>query len=177
VHNTAFGLFTRHEGTVYLIGEHVRNKWTVRQHAEAIQALCARLGVGLPSQIVAGHDVFSNRGDSAGKTIAEQYADYGILFERAAIDRINGAAALMERLGNPEAQQPITFQAFTSCPRTIAQVPAMVHDPRRPEDVLKVDSDAEGNGGDDCYDMLRYGLMVTPDMDVGALMQGAVRGW
>jgi hypothetical protein len=44
---------------------------------------------------------------------------------------------------------------------TIATIPAMQHDPRRPEDVLKVDSDAQGVGGDDAYDMLRYGLMVV----------------
>ena len=37
----------------------------------------------------------------------------------------------------------------------------MQHDPRRPEDVLKVDSDSSGDGGDDAYDMLRYGLMVA----------------
>jgi len=35
----------------------------------------------------------------------------------------------------------------------------MQHDPRRPEDVLKVDCDEEGNGGDDPYDTARYGLM------------------
>ena len=159
VHNTAFGVFTRNEGRVYLIGEHVQNKATVAQHAGAIKALCARLGVALPSQIVAGHDVFSNRGDSQGVTIAEQYAQHGIALERADIDRINGAAALMERLGN--ATQPPTLQLFQTCHRTIATVPAMVHDPRRPEDVLKVDSDAEGNGGDDAYDMLRYGVMLA----------------
>lgn len=160
-HNTAFGLFARNDGMVYLIGEHVQNKWSVQQHADAIKALCRRVGVPLPGQIVAGHDVFSNRGDSQGLTIAEQYAQHGITLERADIDRINGAAALMERLGNAEAKQPPTFRAFDTCPRTIATIPAMQHDPRRPEDVLKVDSDAQGNGGDDPYDMLRYGLMVA----------------
>jgi len=156
VHNTAFGLFTRHEGIVYQIGEHVQNKQTIRAHAEAMHALCARVGVAMPRQIVAGHDVFSNRGDSAGKTIAEQYADYGIVFERADIDRINGWAAIMERLSDPP-----TLKLFTTCHRTIATLPTLVHDPRRPEDVLKQDSDADGNGGDDAGDMLRYGVIVA----------------
>jgi len=35
-------------------------------------------------------------------------------------------------------------------------MPALQHDPNRPEDVLKVDADEEGNGGDDCADALRY---------------------
>ena len=30
------------------------------------------------------------------------------------------------------------------------------HDPTRPEDVLKVDSDDDGSGGDDAADALRY---------------------
>ncbi len=32
----------------------------------------------------------------------------------------------------------------------------MQHDPNRPEDVLKVDADEEGIGGDDAGDALRY---------------------
>ena len=164
VHNTAFGVFTRNEGTVYLIGEHVQNKWTIAQHTNGMRGLLARLGI-TPNRlrpIVAGHDVFSQRGDSQGKTIAEQYADYGFTFERADIDRINGASAMLERLGNPEAAQPPTFKVFSSCPRTIATIPNMVHDPRRAEDVLKTDADSDGNGGDDAYDMVRYGLMASP---------------
>ena len=35
----------------------------------------------------------------------------------------------------------------------------MEHDPHRPEDVLKIDTDDEGNGGDDYYDGFGYGLM------------------
>jgi len=36
----------------------------------------------------------------------------------------------------------------------------MQHDPHRPEDVLKVDCDEEGVGGDDAADCLRY-LVAT----------------
>jgi hypothetical protein len=41
-----------------------------------------------------------------------------------------------------------------------AGVPSLQHDPNRPEDVLKVDADEDGVGGDDCADALRY-LMAT----------------
>ena len=34
------------------------------------------------------------------------------------------------------------------------------HDPNRPEDVLKVDADDDGNGGDDAADCPRY-LLAT----------------
>ena len=39
-------------------------------------------------------------------------------------------------------------------------LPALQHDPNRPEDVLKVDADEDGVGGDDTADALRY-LVAT----------------
>jgi hypothetical protein len=42
------------------------------------------------------------------------------------------------------------------CRRLIETLPALQHDPNRPEDVLKVDADDDGNGGDDAADALRY---------------------
>ena len=44
--------------------------------------------------------------------------------------------------------------------RLLDCLPAMQHDPNRPEDVLKVDADEEGVGGDDAADALRY-LIAT----------------
>jgi hypothetical protein len=38
--------------------------------------------------------------------------------------------------------------------------PALQHDPNRPEDVLKVDADEDGVGGDDAVDARRY-LVAT----------------
>jgi len=39
-------------------------------------------------------------------------------------------------------------------------LPSLQHDPNRPEDVLKVDADEDGVGGDDAADALRY-LVAT----------------
>jgi hypothetical protein len=41
-------------------------------------------------------------------------------------------------------------------------LPALQHDPNRPEDVMKVDADEEGNGGDDAADCLRYLVATRP---------------
>jgi hypothetical protein len=162
-HNTAFLVFTKNDGIVYLIGEHIGNKWLPAQHAQAMGGLLSRLDIvgARLRPIVAGHDVFQQRGDDMGQTIADKYKALGFAMEPATIDRINGAAELMTRLGDPSAALPSTFVVFDTCARTIATIPNMVHDPRRPEDILKVDADAEGNGGDDAYDALRYGLMVV----------------
>jgi len=50
--------------------------------------------------------------------------------------------------------------------------PAVHHDPNRPEDVLKVDADEEGVGGDDAADALRY-LVATKSRTVRV---GKLRG-
>jgi hypothetical protein len=39
-------------------------------------------------------------------------------------------------------------------------IPALQHNPNKPEDVLKWDVDDEGSGGDDPADAARYGLMA-----------------
>ena len=81
---------------------------------------------------------------------------------RANVDRVNGAARLLDLLGDPESSPaiPPRLSVFTTCPHFIEQIPAMVHSPTRSEDVLKVDCDDQGRGGDDAYDAGRYGLMV-----------------
>lgn len=171
-HPTAFALFARdNDGKIYQIAEHVQNGWLVPQHCKAIRRQAALCGVDFRriKPIVAGHDVFQQRGSADGKTIADQYRDavdpdtgapIGFPLEKATIDRVTGAQELLARLGNVEVNIKPTLQIFNTCKRTIAAITRMVKDPRDPEDVKKVDADINGDGGDDAYDALRYGVMV-----------------
>jgi hypothetical protein len=160
-HNTAFGLYTKHDGTIYKIGEHVQQKWLPSQHATAMDSLCERLDIAKAriTKVVAGLDVFQSKGDANGQTIAKQYEALGWRFVAASVDRITGAQELLTRLGNADANLPPTLKIVDTCVRTIATIANMVHDPNRSEDVLKVDADSNGRGGDDCYDETRYALM------------------
>lgn len=60
----------------------------------------------------------------------------------------------------------------STCGRLVETLPAMQHDPHRPEDVLKVDCDEDGAGGDDAADCLRY-LVATKSR---AISQRKLRG-
>jgi len=42
----------------------------------------------------------------------------------------------------------------------VEYLPTLQHDPNRPQDVLKVDADEDGVGGDDAADCMRY-LVAT----------------
>ena len=55
---------------------------------------------------------------------------------------------------------PPTLFIHQRCKRLIETLPVLQHDPNRPEDVLKVDADEDGIGGDDAADALRY-LVAT----------------
>jgi phage terminase large subunit len=114
-------------------------------------------------RFVAGADVFSRQSD--GTTIAAQYAKHGIALRCANTDRVNGWVEVMQGWGDAENGIRPTLFIHQRCGRLIETLPALQHDPNRPEDVLKVDADEEGVGGDDCADCLRY-LVATKSRTV-----------
>jgi len=174
------------DGNVFIVDEHAQRLWLPERHAKSIEAMLARhkvsaafgirggyprLTMRTPEEIpqrpltlsdlerfVAGVDVFSRQSD--GTTVAEQYRRAGIRLSPANTDRINGWAEILSRCGDVDAGLRPRLFIHKRCARLLDCIPAMQHDPNRPEDVLKVDADEEGVGGDDAADALRY-LIAT----------------
>jgi hypothetical protein len=121
-------------------------------------------------RFVAGADVFSRQSD--GTTIAAQYSKLGINLRVANTDRVNGWAEILTRFGDIEAGIRPTLFIHKRCGRLLETLPALQHDPNRPEDVLKIDADEDGIGGDDAADALRY-LVATKSR---AVTQRKLRG-
>lgn len=148
---------------IYVVDEHAARRQLIRENAEGIQAMLERNGSPWIRSFVAGHDVFAERGTEL--TIAEQYAQYGFILTPAKTDRINGAGRISELLGKPmpetgEERIDPRLYIFNRCTKLTECLPQMQHDPARGEDVLKIDCDPDtGEGGDDPYDALRYGVM------------------
>lgn len=166
VHPTVVHLFARDgDGMTYVVDEHCQAGWLVKRQAEAIKAMFSRNDVhyGRLEKFVAGADVFARKGNSE-TSIAQQYEQHGLKLEPANMDRINGAAQLLDLLGDVDAGQAPRLKVFSRCARLIECIPTMQHDPRRPEDVLKVDADEDHVGGDDAYDAARYGLMELDNL-------------
>jgi phage terminase large subunit len=159
-HPTVFQLFAKYDGVIYVLGEFWQRKQLPKTNSVGIKQLIKSFDLNpatLP--IFAGHDVFAHKGDEQGKTIAEQYKPEGLILKHANIDRVNGAAEVLQLLGDEDNNIKESIYVFDTCKRLIEQLPNMQHDPNNPDDVLKVDIDEDGNGGDDCYDTLRYGVM------------------
>lgn len=161
-HPTVVYLFSKYDGKKQIIDEHWLRHALVPRHVEDIENMLKRHGLKLTDikEFFAGPDVFAKRGNESGKTIADEYADLGVKLIPANTDRIAGAAYILKLLGSPLGTPPIAPQLEISdrCVKLIECLPAMQHDPHRPEDVLKVDIDEEGNGGDDPFDCAKYGL-------------------
>ena len=158
-YTAAYLLAQDDDGTVHVAAEHGERRWLPERHTAAFAGMLGRHAVGRSrlEVIAAGHDVFSPK--HTGSTIADDYGALGWDLSRANVDRVNGAAEVLRRLGDPDAGIDPTILISPSCERLIECLPSLEHDPHRPEDVLKVDCDAEGRGGDDWYDAFRYGLM------------------
>jgi hypothetical protein len=148
------------DGNIFVVDEHAQRLWLPQRNAAGIKAMLARHGVA-PDRLkrfVAGADVFGRQSD--GTTVAAQYAGHGLTLRAANMDRVNGWAEVLQKFGDVEAGVAPTLFIHRRCGRLVETLPALQHDPNRPEDVLKVDADEDGVGGDDAADALRY-LVAT----------------
>jgi hypothetical protein len=159
----AYTLARSNDDNIYVITEHVANQTPITVHAQAIKQMLADIPGG-PFQLshlrsfVAGGDVFAETRKDKG-TVAKDYLAEGINLRMANTARVQGAQEIQKRLGDPRFGIEPSLFIFNTCHRLIECLPNMQHDPRRQEDVLKVDADVNGDGGDDEYDALRYGIM------------------
>ncbi len=55
------------------------------------------------------------------------------------------------------------YRDFLDGTRLVDWLPSLPHDPSRPEDILKVDPDDDGVGGDDAADALRHLVVPKPN--------------
>ena len=149
------------DGNIFIVDEHAERLWLPQRHAAAVKTMLARHKIGERKmsvedlkRFVAGADVFSRQSD--GTTIAAQYSKLGITLRCANTDRVNGWAEILQRFGDVEGGVKPTLFIHKRCGRLLETLPSLQHDPNRPEDVLKVDCDEDGIGGDDAADVLRY---------------------
>ena len=153
------------DGNLFVVDEHAERLWLPQRHAPAIVAMLARHSISnrrleIPDlkRFVAGADVFSRQSD--GSTVASQYGKLGVTLRPANMERVSGWAEILHRFGDPANGVKPRLFIHERCARLVECLPALQHDPNRPEDVLKVDCDEDGTGGDDAADALRY-LVAT----------------
>lgn len=106
-------------------------------------------------------DAWTNKGHT-GPTVAEDFDDAGIYWDKADNDRLNGLYQCHLRLRDPGEDRrgnqirPM-FVVFDTCTKFIETVPPLQHDKNDPEDV-----DKSEEVEDHSYESWRYGCMSRP---------------
>lgn len=191
-HPWCFGLFTVNEdGVIYLVETFHGRRDTAPQIAQKCREYMeAKDHIPIsPGQLIsvqAGHDTFAtqrSRGDDTPHR-AEAMLDEGFPVRRANIDRVHGLNTLREYLswknrGPDDSPGDPALYIFDTPgnQRTFGCLESMTTDPDNPEDVLERDADDFGEGGDDPYDMIRYGVASRPSRPGSTFTQKEPRAW
>lgn len=184
-HPWAYGLFAYSEdGDLYLVESVIGRRLLDQEICDRIHSVLDELvvespatgetyemGYMLPRVTAAGHDCWSEirSRSEQGPTTYDTFVSNKIPLVQANISRVDGLKTLRnyvawrKRGANGEDGRPRFFIFDTDTNRKVyACLEGMISDPDNPEDALKVDADEDGEGGDDPYDMVRYGAMQRP---------------
>lgn len=150
------------DGTIYTFHELAHRKQYPATVAADIHETLKLYGLQFEDLLTftAGADVFNRTGLSQ-YTIEEQYRNAGVSLSPAETSpgsRIGGAQHMARLLGDPDRGLAPQWYVTERCPRLADCMPYLEVDPNNGEDVLKVNADSEGTGGDDPYDAARYGI-------------------
>ena len=163
-HPTAFCLCCEDEdGNVFVVAEYGASNTLIEEHAANIRDLCAlhNLDVGDLEFIAAGKDCF--RVDKDGSTVATEYQERGILLTPTQIDRVNAWSQVAEVFGDIQHQIKPRCFIHKNCVNLIQQIQCAQSDPKKPNDILKMNASSEGDGsdGDDYLESARNSLVMA----------------
>lgn len=159
------------DGNIYTFHELAHRKYYPEEIAVDLARVLEQYRISLDDfrGVWVGVDAFAETGRGK-KTIAQEYIERGFTMFRADVSpgsRIRGAQQVARLLGNPERNIDQQLYITRNCERLIETLPAAQRDPNHMEDILKVNCDENGVGGDDSVDALRYGLYRPNIANVG----------
>ena len=162
-HPTTFVLACETEdGDVFIVAEYSEAGTLIEEHAANIRDICSLQGLDVADLefIAAGKDCF--RVDKDGSTVATEYLTRDINLTPTHIDRINAWSQVAELFGDISHQiRPRCF-IHKNCVGLVQQIQSAQCDPKKPNDILKMNADPEtGEGGDDLLEGFRNCIVMA----------------
>lgn len=162
-HPNAFVLCCEDEGgNIFCVGEYTASNTLIEEHAANIRDLLAlhNLEVEDLEFIAAGRDCF--KVDKDGSTVATEYQERGIQLTAVHIDRINAWSQVAEVFGDIQHQIKPRCFIHKNCAELILQIQSAQCDPKKPNDILKMNANPEdGSGGDDVLEGFRNSIVMA----------------
>lgn len=157
------------DGDVYVIAELAHRKLHPKEIAPDIHNMFVQFGITVNhlDYFKVGTDAFQQRAGQP-ETIADQYRDENIIMTAADMSpgsRVTGWQKISRLMGDPRNEKPSRLHISRDCTMLIETLPYLQRNPNNSEDVLKVDTDDEGRGGDDPGDGLRYTVFDLESVD------------
>ncbi|HYL22482.1 MAG TPA: terminase family protein [Gemmatimonadales bacterium] len=164
-HPWSFGLYAVSEDGTLVCVDSIRGFH--QNDYDIAQTIKQCVGDRPMAEIVAGHDCWAQQRAHVvipGPTVADLFMGLQLYLVQADIDRVNGYRQVRTRLqGPPPHDEPqLVFFDTPGNRLVMAGLERMVTSERNLEDVLKVDADPYGEGGDDDYDQVRYACSHRP---------------
>ena len=149
------------DGDMFIVGEYLASSTLIEEHAANIRDLLALHGLDVMDLdfIAAGRDCF--RVDKDGSTVETEYRERGIMLTPVQIDRVNAWSQFAEKLGDPGKQIRPHLFIHKNCQNLISQISCAQCDPKKPNDVLKMNANEDGEGGDDALESCRNLLVMA----------------
>lgn len=162
-HPSAFVLCCEDEGgNVFAVAEYSASNTIIEEHAANIRDLLSLHNLEPEDLefIAAGKDCF--RVDKDGSTVETEYRERGILLTPVHIDRINAWSQVAELFGDVQNQIKPRGFIHKNCNNLIEQIQSAQSDPKKPNDILKMNADPEtGEGGDDVLEAYRNACVMA----------------
>lgn len=162
-HPNAFTLMCEDEsGNIFVPAIYSASSTLIEEHAANIKDLISLFGLNIEDLefIAAGKDCF--RVDKDGSTVSTEYSERGIMLTAVHIDRVNAWSQVAEVFGSIEHQIKPRCFIHRNCSELIQQIQSAQSDPKKPNDILKMNADPEtGEGGDDCLESFRNGIVMA----------------
>lgn len=166
-HPNCFHLHCETEsGDIFTVAESHTMGETIAQNCELFKDICRlnNLEVYELDRVFSGQDVkkTDRKTREDGSTIETEFGENGVVLTAITINRINAFSQMQERLGNAERGIRPTWFIHRSCEYLRAQIQCAQCDPKKPNDILKMNvslTDGTDQGGDNALESARNGIV------------------